>query len=112
MEVAVLEILALTPSVVPRTLTVTVQVPPAVIEPPLKVRFVAAAAGAKVGAPHPLVVTAGVAATSTPLGSGSVKATAESACAGFGLASVNVSVETPVFVAIPVGLNALLKFGA
>ena len=50
-------------SCMPRTLTLTVQVPPAAIEPPLNVIFVAAAAGFQLGAPHPLVEAAGVAAT-------------------------------------------------
>lgn len=109
-EVAVLDTLFFAPSVVARTLTLTVQVTPAIIEPPLNVSDVLPAVGAKV--PPQVFVTNGVAATSTPAGSESVKATADRACAGLGLASVKVKVETPVFVAIVVGLNALLKFGA
>ena len=41
----------------------TVQVPPAEIVPLVNERDVALAAGAKVGAPHPLVDALGVAAT-------------------------------------------------
>lgn len=78
-EVAVLDVLSFAPSVVLRTLTETAQVPPAAIEPPLKLSVVAAAAGAKVATPHPAVAAIGVAATSTPAGRESVNATADKA---------------------------------
>ena len=111
-EVAVLDVLGFAPSVVLRTLTVTPHVPPAPIEPPLNDKLVAPAVGAKVGEPHPAVDIVTGLATSTPAGSESVNATAVRTCEGFGLTNWKVSAETPVFVAIVVGLNALLKFGA
>ena len=92
------------PDVVPVTLTLTVHVPPAAIVPPENVRLVFPAAGANVGAPHPDVLAAGVAATCVPAGNGSLKATPVSGSglpAGF--VSVNVSVDVP-FKGIVVGL--------
>lgn len=78
-EVAVLDVLSFAPSVVARTLTLTVQVPPAAIEPALNVSEVLPAVGAKVATPHPAVAAIGLAATSTPAGRESVNATADKA---------------------------------
>jgi hypothetical protein len=80
------------------TLTVTVHVPPAAMAPPVKLMDVAAATGANVGVPHPDVVAPGAAATRIwpgDVGKTSENATPLMALPRFGLATVNVSVDTP-----------------
>ena len=77
------------------TSTVTVQVPEAAMVPALNAIDAAPPAGAKVGAPHPLVVAFGAAATTIAAGATgnvSAKATPVSAVPAFGLVSVKVSV--------------------
>ena len=80
------------------TLTVTVQIAPAAIVPPENEIDPAPATGANVGAPHPLVVAFGVAATTIApgaTGNVSLKAMPPRELFWFGLVIVNVSVETP-----------------
>src|SRR5258708_8276541 len=65
--------------------------------PPLNATDAAAATGVKVGAPQPLVLAAGTAATTMApglVGNVSLKATPVSTVDAFGLVSVKVSVET------------------
>jgi hypothetical protein len=78
--------------------------------PPEKATEVLPAAGAKVGAPQPVVVTFGAAATCRPAGNESVKATPVSAVPAFGLVIVKDSVETPP-TAIGFGAKALAIAG-
>src|SRR5581483_1849869 len=92
------------PAVVAVTLTVNEQELLAGMVPPLKVSEVALAVGAQVP-PH-VVVAAGVAAAFVLLGSAPVNAAPVNGAA-FGLASANVSVDTP-FTAIGFGAKALL----
>ena len=71
------------------------QVPPAATVPPTKLTLAAPATGAKTGMPHPLVLAAGVGATTIApgeVGKVSLNCTATSAVAGFGLVIVKVSV--------------------
>lgn len=88
-------VLFLVPLVVAVTSTVTVQVPLAAMVPPLKVNEVFPAVGAKVGAPQPVVLAAGIAATSNPAGNESVKATPVRIVLVFELEIVKVNVLTP-----------------
>ncbi len=84
--------------------TLTVHVPPAAIVAALKETEPAAATGAHVGAPQPLVDALGVPATTIAAGATgkvSVKATPVSAVAAFGFTIVKVSVVTPP---APIGL--------
>ena len=77
--------------------TRTVQVPPAAMPPPENARLAAPAAGAKVGAPQPLVLMLGTAATTIApgvVGKVSVKLTPVNALA-VGLLNVNTSVLVP-----------------
>jgi len=100
-------VLFFTPTVVAVTSTVTVQLPLAAIVPPLKVNVVLPAAGAKVGAPQPVVVAFGVPATSSPAGRASVKATPVNAVPVFGFVIVKVKVEVP-----PTAMGSGAKFFA
>src|SRR5258708_3061671 len=109
-EVTVPVVFAFEPLVVAVTATVTVQVPLAAIVPPEKLSDVLPAAGAKVGAPQPVVVALGVAATCRPAGNESVNATPVRAVPAFGLVIVKVSVLTPP-TAIGFGEKALAMLG-
>ena len=95
-------------------LTLTMQVPPAAMLPPENVSDTAAAAGAKVGAPQPVVLVAGVPATRiTPglVGKVSVNATPVSAVVGLALLMVKVRVDVPL-TAMGVGEKSLAMLGA
>lgn len=98
------------PSVVALTSTLSVQLPPAAIVPPLMLMVPVPAVA--VGAPPQVLTNPLGVLMMTPVGSVSLKATPDSDCEGFGFVSVKVNAETPVFVAIVVGLNALLNAGA
>ena len=97
----------------PVTSTLTVQVPPPVIEPLLKLRLVSPFAGAKIGvleALHPNRLTLGESATQVPVGNASVKATPVNVVVGFGLVIVNVNVDVcPMLIVL--GLKALAIAG-
>jgi hypothetical protein len=109
-EVTLPVVFTLAPPVVAVTLTVTVQVPLAATVLPEKLNDVLPAAGAKVGEPHPEMVTLGVAATCKPAGNESVKPTPVRAVPAFGFAIVKVSALTPP-TAIGFGANALVMLG-
>jgi hypothetical protein len=109
-EVTLPVVLTFGPAVVAVTLTVTVQVPLAVIVPPEKLSDVLPAAGAKVGEPQPEVEALGVAATCNPAGNVSVKATPVRELPVFELVTVKVSVLTPP-TAIGLGEKALAMLG-
>jgi hypothetical protein len=87
------EVLFLVPLVVAVTSTVTVHVPLAIIDPPLREIEVSPAAGLNV--PPQVFVALGVAATSVPAGNESVKATPVRAVPVFGFVIVKVNVVTP-----------------
>src|SRR5262245_35104130 len=77
------------------TLTVTMQVPPGAIVPPLKLIDPLPGAGANVGAPQPVVVGAGAGATTIApgaTGNVSVNATPDCGRLTFGLVIVKVRV--------------------
>jgi hypothetical protein len=105
------EVLFFVPIVVAVTSTLTVQVPLAVMVPPLKVNEVAPAAGEKAGLPQPDVPVFGVAATCKPEGNESVNATPVSAVPVFAFVIVKVSVLTPP-TEIGSGEKLLLMEGA
>ena len=95
-------------------LTFTVQVPPAAMVAPENATDAAFAVGAKVGAPQPVVLAAGVAATVIApglVGKVSPKATPVSAVVGFGLVIVKVSVEVAP-TAIGAGDKSFAMLGA
>src|SRR5215470_18305804 len=92
-EVTLPVVLFFIPTVVPVMLTTTVQVPLAGMVPPLNVRVVSPAFGAKV--PPQEVLAPGVAATCNPEGSASVNPTPLSATVEFGFIIVKVSVVVP-----------------
>src|SRR5712692_9527933 len=106
-------VLLLAPAVVPVTFTENVQVDPAagdaVRVPPDRLMLPLPATAVIVPAPQE-PVTLGVAATTTPAGRLSVKATPLSALAVFGLTMVKLSVLL-AFSATLVGLKALLMVG-
>src|SRR5205823_5826996 len=106
-------VLLLLPVVVPVTLTENVHDEPAagdaVSVPPDKLMVLLPATAVMVPLPHE-PVTLGVAATTTPAGRLSVKATPLSVLAVFGFVIVKLSVLLP-FNATLVGLNALLMVG-
>jgi hypothetical protein len=110
-EVTLLVIFTFAPLLVAVMLTLAVQMPLAAIVPPEKVNDVFPASGAKVGEPHPEVVTFGVAATCRPAGNKSEKPTPVSAVPVFGFVIVNVSVVTPP-TATGFGENAFAMLGA
>jgi hypothetical protein len=109
-EVTFPVVFTLAPLVLAVTATETVQVPLAAIVAPEKLNDVFPAAGANVGAPQPVVLTLGVAATCRPAGNASVTPTPVSAVPVFGLVSVNVMVLTPP-TGIEMGANALAILG-
>lgn len=92
-EVAPLAVFAFAPTLVPLTLTVTTQGVPTLIVPLPKLSDVALAAGAKVGAPHPVVVGVGVVSTTKPDGNESLNATLVNCWLVFRFVSVSVNVE-------------------
>lgn len=102
------EVLFFVPAVVAVTLTLKVQEPPPIIEPPVRETEVAAATGVKV--PPQVLVAPGVAATSVPAGKVSEKATPVSAIRVLGLLMVKVKVVTPP-TAIGSGEKFLLMEG-
>lgn len=94
-------------------MTVTVQVPAAAIVPPEKETDDAAATGANVGVPQPLVAAVGTAATfiaAGEIGKVSVKATPLTALFWLGLVMLKVRVEVPP-AKIGFGENSLLMRG-
>jgi hypothetical protein len=97
-EVTALVVLGFDPPVVAVMLTDAVQVLLAAMVPPLKVRVVAPANGAKVGAPQPDLTTLGVADTCRPAGRLSVNETFVRAALALGLMMVNVRVVVPLTV--------------
>src|SRR5262249_59241906 len=92
-EITLPLVLFFTPTVVPVTFTLTVQVPLGAIEPPLKLSVVSPAAGVNV--PPQEVLAPGVAATCNPVGRLSVNPTPLSIVVLFGLVRVKVSVVVP-----------------
>src|SRR5215471_15310684 len=98
-EVIALVVLVFEPADVTWTFTLITQLLAAAIVPPLNVRVVSPASGAKV--PPQVSVAFGGLATTSPAGNVSVKATPVSATVGFGLVNVNDSV-----VVWPTGTNA------
>ncbi len=91
----------------------TVHAPEAAIVPPLNATLAAPATGVKVGAPQPVVVALGAAATTIAagvVGNVSENATPESAVPAFGFTRVKVSVTVRP---VPPGpANAFVKVGA
>jgi hypothetical protein len=102
--------LSFAPALVPLTLTLISQDPPAVaIAPPVKLMLVLPAAGANV--PPQVLVAIGVASTSTPAGKLSLTATPVTPLGLLaGLVMVMVSVEMPLS-AMLVGAKALVMVG-
>ena len=106
-EVTAEVVLTLLPPLVPVTVTLTVQVMPASMVPPEKVRLVAPALGANTGDPHPDVSASGVAATCIPAGKLSVKPTPVNATVfEEGLVMVKTRTLVP-FTLIEEGVNPL-----
>jgi len=101
-------VLAFAPAVVPLTLTLTVQVPLAASEPPLKLSVVSPAAGEKV--PLQVLLTPGGFATSNPDGRLSVKPIPARPVDAFGFVIVKVNVVVPLSGMLDAP-NALLMVG-
>ncbi len=95
------------------TSTFTVQTPPAAIVPPEKEIDPAFATGANVGEPQPVVLAAGLLATTMLpglVGKVSEKATPDIGSFRLGLVTVNVKVDIPPAI-IGEGANDLVTFG-
>jgi hypothetical protein len=107
-EVIAPVVLSLVPEVVPLTSTLIVHWPLAARVP--LARLIVLVPATAVTVPPHTPTTLGAAATCTPAGNGSLKATPLSAVEVFGLLRVKVMVEVP-FTPIVVGENALLMVG-
>ena len=107
-EVTVLVRFGFTPAVVPVTLTEKVQLPPAAITPPASEIALLPAVAVTVPPQEP--IRPGVAETTTPEGSGSLKATAVSAVVALAFVIVKLSDVDPFSGMLPAP-NALLIVG-
>ena len=109
-ELTLPERLGFVPSVVDLTSTLSVHERPEPITPPLRLTTLVAATAT--GVPlHPFTKPFSGELMTIPGGSVSLNATALNAWLGFGLVIVNVSVVTPVLVAMLAAPNALLIAG-
>jgi hypothetical protein len=103
-EVTFPVVLFFTPAVVAVMLTEAVHVPLAALVPPVKLRVVSPALGAKV--PHD-VLAFGVVATCRPEGNASVKLTPVNVVPAFGLVKVNANVAVPFSGIVVIGTVAV-----